>query len=143
MATAEQVATQIKTYVATLTGIKESYDKPVGQIGTGQVVVIVYPPSGTNELVTPGERESLETYMLRVLIPLGDIARNVDVLLPYVDSVPNLLWYKLVNDNQWNNMIDTFERIDHVFVNPTIAGVEYIGVEFKVIRVKRHITLTA
>ena len=142
MATAETVIAQIQTYMATLSGIREASSDPQDAYNA-DLISVGYLPSSIESFGPGGVRLSLGSFSIQVLVPAKDLARDHQKLIPFVDSVPNLLEYKFINDNRWNGTVETIGEITVRWTTPEIDGVLYRGYEFMVLNVKREITLTA
>lgn len=143
MATAEHVIAQIQSYIKTLPGVRFAPDDPVDSLST-DISSICYLDAGTDTFIdgSPAMRTSLETYAVEILTPRRDLPRDHQRLIPFVDSVPNLLVGKLKLD-RWGGTIQSYTpHIEKQFISKLSAGVEYIGYKFLIPGVKRDTAMT-
>jgi hypothetical protein len=147
MATAEQVIAQVQTYMATLTGIRQALPDLPNQVST-ELTSICYLISGTSGFVTPEGRIALDELIVEVITPIGtDLSRAHQRIIPFVDSVPNLLMKKMQLD-KWNSTVtsiggsNTQQMIGHQYFTMKFGDVDYMGYRFTVHAVKRLIDVT-
>lgn len=143
MATAEEVIAKIQSYMLTLPGIRQAPDDPTESL-SADVTSICYVESGSDKFIDgePAMRTSLEIYSVEVLTPRKSLPHDHQRIIPYVDSVPNLLIGKLKLD-RWGGTIATYSpQVNKQFISPTIAGVLYVGYKFSIQNVKRDTALT-
>ena len=106
---------QVQKYIRALNGIKAAPTNPTDAIG-GDVFSICYPGTGRHEFGATGVRRGLHSLTIELHAIRKDLDVTIATLLPFGDSVPNLLMDKLLNDSKWNGTIDTFESISYAFV---------------------------
>jgi len=133
---------QMIQYVRTLRGIREAPDYAPEEIGN-YPFALAYPGGGVMDFGPANDRKGLHTLTLELHIARKDLSNDVKKAAPFVDSIPNLLMYKLQNDNQWNGTISTFQRISYTFGSLGWNQIETFGVRFRVEEVKIQTAITA
>lgn len=142
--TLQAAITQAQTYISALSGIRAAPSTPPERVNVFPFV-IARPGSGQIEFGATGTQKGLHNIVFELHIARkGDLPREVALTLPYVESIPNLLMYKLLNDSKWNSTISTFRSISYRFMtwdwSPELMT---IGIEFTVNDVKIESALTA
>lgn len=106
----EAVVGQVQLYMGTLSGIRQADTLPPNTIASG-LVSICYPQTTNYKQIPAGNMQGLHELLIEISLPDLDRPRDVDRLLPFVESVPNLL-FKQLNSDHWNHTIDTIGEID-------------------------------
>lgn len=139
----EKAITQIQKYIATLDGIRAAPAVPPENIGGNYPFVLARPGTGTIGFGPTGVKKALHNIVIELHIARKDLPRDIATALPFCDSIPNLLQYKLLNDNKWNGTVDTFESIAYRFMSwDWEGGIKTVGFEFVVNNVKIQSALT-
>lgn len=143
MATAEEVIAQVQTYMLTLPGIRQALPDLPNRAST-DMTSIAYFQTGAETNFPPEVRNSLDDLTIEVITPIGtDLERAHQRIIPLVDTVPNLLFYKLLNDQYWNKTVATIGNITYQYFTMKFNDIEYVGYRFIVHGVSRRTTLTA
>jgi hypothetical protein len=90
VSTLEAAITQIQTYALTLSGIRAAPAKPPDAVNVTPMA-ITYPRSGNWEGPSGAWKNGLQTVIVEILIPAKDLPRDVATLMPYAESLPNIL----------------------------------------------------
>lgn len=136
MAEIDQVCAQVQTYMkAAFAGLRAA---PATLTDSANLYPFssCFPASGTITTTSYPNKIALHKIALTIHMPAKDTARNLEVLLPYVEAVPNLLFQKLWHDNYWNSTITTFESVDYAFVTVMYGGVSTHALQFTINGVK-------
>lgn len=135
--------TQAQTYIAALSGIRAAPSTPPERVNVFPFV-IARPGNGSIKFGATGAKKGLHNIIIELHVARKDLPRDVATILPYCESIPNLLMYKLLNDDKWNGTIDTFESITYRFMSwDWSPELKTIGIEFTVNDVKIQSELTA
>lgn len=135
MATVQVVCAQLQTYMLTLTGIRGAPALPPDNINAFPFAVC-HAVSGNVSSESYPNKRGLHKIAIDVHVSFKDTAREFGVLMPYLESVTDLLYSKLWSDDLWNGTIDTFESVDYTFVQLTYGGVQTHALQFVINGVK-------
>lgn len=137
----QSVIAQMQTYMLTLDNVLAAPDKPPEQMHLFPFVV-TFARRGTWKLAPAETKTGLHTIHIEVHVARVDLPYDVQAAMQYSDSVPELLMSKLLNDNQWNDTIDTFGDIDYEFGVLGWAKINTLGFRFIVKDVKVQTPIT-
>ncbi len=127
---------QVQTYMRALSGIRAAPDEIPERVNVFPFV-ITRPGTGTWEFGAAGDKKGLHNIVIELHVARKDLPRDIATALPYCESIPNLLMYKLLNDNKWNGTVDTIGSIGYRFmVWDWSPELKTIGFEFTVNGVK-------
>lgn len=140
--TADQICTQIQSYILASTIVRSAPAHPVSNPLSG-LQSICYPAGGKNIQQPPAEKQRTCDIALEISLPFTDTARNYAALAPLVDSVPELL-FSQYNTDRFNNLIDTWESIDDepLHTEEYAPNVLRVVLRFYLRNVKTHRILT-
>ncbi len=127
---------QAQRYIRSLDGVKEAPDYPP-EAPNVYPFVIGRPGTGRWQFNPDGSKRGLHTIILELHVSRNNLPTDMERVMPFVDSLPDLLMSKLLNDSKWKGTIDTFDDISY---RPMFwdwgNNVKTIGVEFSVNGVK-------
>lgn len=129
--------TQIALVVSQVSGIQQAPTNPQGTMNVFPFVV-TYLTSGNLGAGAQGTRKSLYNVAIDVLTNRIDLANDLAILQPFVDSVPAALIAEVSdNGDRFGGTISTFDEITMQFI-PMVkyAEVECIGYRFILNNVK-------
>jgi hypothetical protein len=133
---------QVQTYLAALPGIRQAPAYPTDSAPVFPFV-ISRPGQGTWEFGPDGTKKGLHNIVIELHVARSDLARDVRQINPFCDSIPNLLFSKLINDNKWNGKISTFRSITYRYMTWDWGNnLMTIGIEFTVNEVKMQNAIT-
>ena len=108
--TLQAAIAKAQSYVLTLPGIRAAPAYPPDKLGAFPFAV-AYAGPGRWVAGPAGAVRGLGTIVIEIHVGRGDLAKAVEVLMPYVESVPRLLVDRLWNDSYWGGTLETFEQI--------------------------------
>lgn len=123
---------EIRYVVAGVVGIRKAFKYPPGK-GASRPFAVVYAREGTTTF-QPGFIKWLGEVVIEIHFPAQDLARAVEKVAVFVDSVPYALIEQL-NDGGYTHL-HTFGDIGMSFNRWTYGGIETIGYAFVVRGVK-------
>jgi hypothetical protein len=132
---------QAQKYIRALDGIKSAPENPPDSVNV-YPFVICFPGTGIVKFGPTGAREGLHSIVIEVHMNRANLPHAVEKVLPFGDSIPNLLMDKLLNDNKWNYTVDTFRDVSYVFGPLGYGDTPTIGWRFTVNEVKIVSTIT-
>lgn len=103
---------------------------------------IVYVLEGVHEARSIANRHGFYNIAIDLIVTRNNQARDMEALTPYLDLVPQACLDEVSDDgDQFNNTIETFERVTTNFVPEyQYQGVQYVAYRFVIERVKFIIT---
>jgi hypothetical protein len=140
MATLYEAITAAAALIAGLSGIREAPALPEEVLNVFPFAAI-YPGGGEQTMPINRVRQDLGSIVIELHVARKDLPRDVEKAIPYVDSIPNVLFDGL-DDNKWSATIDTFESITWTFGELGWNGQQTLGFRFIVNGVKRQIDVT-
>ena len=139
MATIEQVVTQVQTYMATLSGIRSAPSSPPDSLG-GLPMAVCIPQRGRWS-VGSQSKKGLHAIVIDIHISRKDAPRDYKAFVPYIESVPNLLFSELLN-GKWDGLVETIGDIEYATTTFDYAGMETVGLRFTVTDIKMISAIT-
>lgn len=130
-ATLADVIEQVVTVIRAVDGIRFVPDTPPDQIAAWPVVR-VYPSQGYVDSKDFGIGFNFHDIACEVLVPHKDLARDMAVLIPFIDSVPKAL----STDPTLNSIYGQKLRISYTICEGKIGEVETIGYRFIIEKIK-------
>lgn len=125
------VVQAIQDVVGALAGIREAPDYPPEQINA-PLQAVCYAANGTfreASLAAPGCYEvKPQTYVLLLYLPLKDLPRDMERLLPYVDSIP----VALLATKTLSGAVTAINDIRYTFVSGEWGGILMRGYRFEI-----------
>lgn len=135
MPTLEAVCAQIQTYMLALPGVKAAPALAPDNI-TQYPFSVCHPVSGVWAIESYPLKRGLHKVALDLHVAFKDTPTDFKTLFPFVEAVPNLLFKKLLDDNKWNGLIETFDSVDYAFVSLIYGGTQTHGIQFVINGVK-------
>lgn len=145
----ESLENAVEQVVAVLSGVAGLRDVPVNppeQMGA-QTFAVAYPQSGKVELSPTGTRRSLHNIAVDVLTVRTDLARDIALVKPFIDTVPDALLRQVSYDSDGNpggqfaGSIETFASLSYSWMTSNYAGVDVVGYHFLMEDVKILVNL--
>lgn len=133
--TLQDAIAQAQNYLANHPGIRSAPPYPPGKIGVFPTS-IAYAGDGVWQAGPMGVKTGLHTIVIEIHVGRADLPKDVETVMGYCESVPNLLLDKLLNDNYWGGTLQTFEQIRYTFGPLGWAGISTLGFRFFVEGVK-------
>jgi hypothetical protein len=145
--TLETLIGQIKTKLTTalpyvdgaVGGLRAVYAYAPDQANAFPLAVI-YPFSGTWSHDTPETKMGLHTIAIDIHVPRKDLARDMDKLYPFCESIPNAIIVAWVAEEL--GAMDAFDMITYQFSSFGYGGTDTIGWRFLITEVKMRSDLT-
>ena len=137
---------QIVTVLKTVTALKNVQGYPPEQMNY-DLYAVVYPNNGSIDVAPVGTRETLHNINIDVLRQRTDLARDMTVLYPLIDSVPNALLLEVSYDSdgtpgsQFSNSIETFGNLSYSLIQSDYGGTPVIGYRFIMEETKIQVNL--
>lgn len=141
MARLDEAIDQVQTYIRAISGIRAATNVPPDQINIFPFVVC-FPFQGVYEISPALVKKGLHTIIIDIHMARRDLARDVEAVDEYIETIVNTLMSKLINDNRWNNKISTFDRIRYEFKEFKYGGQPTIGYRIFVEGVKQENAVT-
>lgn len=135
----------ISAIVNVLSGVSGLRDVPVNppeSIGA-DTFAVVYPMSGTINIGPIGSRKALHVIAVDVLTTRTDLARDIQKLKPYIDTVADALISEVSDGGTlFTNTINTFGSLSYSWIqNADYGGVPVVGYHFLMNDVKILVNL--
>ena len=133
----EKALTQIAYVISNVAGIHQAPERP-GETQNDYPFAAIYLTTGNLGLGAIGTRKSLYNIAIDVLTARLDLARDLEILNPFLDTVVDALVAEVSDDGgKFENTISTFDEITMQFI-PRVdyAGVQMIGYRFVMSNVK-------
>lgn len=128
--------TQIAAVVANVTGIHQAPANP-NETQNDFPVAVIYLQTGNLGAGPIGTRKSLYNIAIDVLTPRLDLANDLAILDPFVDTVPAALIAEVSSGgDRFSGTISTFEEITMQYIALDYAGVPVRGYRFVLNNVK-------
>lgn len=140
-ATLDDATKQAVRYVRALPGVRDAPDYPPEELGN-YPFALGYVGGGVWKFGPTGVKKGLHTIVVELHVARKDLSKDIKSAMVFSDSIPNLLMSKLLNDNKWNNTIDTFEQITYTFGSLGWNEVATIGFRFRVEGIKMESATT-
>jgi hypothetical protein len=137
----QEAIAKVQTYMAALSGIRAAPAFPPEKLDPFPFSV-AYAGGGVWEPGPAGVKTGLHIIVVEVHVARGDLSHAVEKAMSFSDSVPNLLFSKLYNDNKWGGTLDTFQKITYTFGPMKWNDVQTIGFRFKVEGIKMQTAVT-
>jgi hypothetical protein len=134
--TLQNAISQVQTYMRLVSGIKAAPEYPMDGNTLPFPFVVSFAHIGTVEIGPAGVSKGLHDVMIEVHVARKDLPKDIQSVMRFSDSVPSMLIDKLLNDNQWNHTISTFDTITYTFGPMIWAGTETLGFRFIVHNIK-------
>ena len=141
MATLNDAIIQVVRYARTLPGVREAPDYPPESLNS-YPFVLGFAGGGVWRFGPAGDKKGLHSITLELHVARKDLPKDVEKSMGFSDSIPNLLMSKLINDNKWNNTIDTFDQISYTFGPLGWGNEPTLGFRFKIENIKMQSTIT-
>lgn len=129
--------TQIAYVISNVPGIHQAPVNPMETMNDYPFAAI-YVATGNLGAGAIGTRKSLYNIAIDVLTPRLDLNRDLEILDPFIDSIPDALVAEVSGSgNRFSQTISTFTEITIQFI-PMVnyAGVQMIGYRFVMVDVK-------
>lgn len=140
--TLQAAIAQAQQYLKSLDGLRAAPEYPPDKLGAFPLAVAYAGPGAWLPGTPAGCHQGLHTIIIEIHTSRGDLAKAVEQLMPYVDSVPALLLDRLWNDRYWNGTLQTFQQITTTgLVASRWNGVETVALRFRVEGVKQTNTV--
>ncbi len=126
----------IRATVAAVSGIRQT---PTNPTETANVwpFAIVYALDGNASAFPIGTSTHLLNIAVEVFTARKDLARDFDVINPFLDSIPAALLAEVTGTgSQFESNITTFDTINYELLEKDYAGVAVIGYRFTLTNVK-------
>lgn len=129
--------TQIANVIANVTGIAQAPVNP-GETMNIFPIAAIYLADGNLGVGATGTRKSLYNIVIDILTNRMDLAHDLEILDPFIDSIPLALLAEVSdNGDRFSNTISTFTELRMNFIpNTEYAGVQMIGYRFIMVDVK-------
>jgi len=134
MATLVDAIAQAQKYIRAMDGIKKS-ENPPDQMSV-YPYAIAYPAAGDLAISPAGDCKGLHQIVIELHAERKDLAKAIETLLPYGETIPSLLFDKLLHDDKWQHTVDTFGKITYTFGPLDYNGIATIGFKFTIHDVK-------
>lgn len=134
--------TAIAAVVAGVNGVKSAPAMPTEQM-SDYPFAMTYLTGGNIEVSPIGTRRSLISVAIDLLTPRRDLALDMAILLPFVDSIPAALLAEVSDGGDiFSGNIETFGSIAITFLpGVDFGGVPMIGYRFSMENVKLQVNL--
>ena len=137
---------EIAKVLRTVTALKNVQEYPPEQMNY-DLYAVVYPNNGSIDISPTGTRETLHNINIDVLRQRTDLARDMMVLYPLIDSIPNALMLEVSYNSsgtpgsQFNDSIETFGNLSYSLIQSDYGGTPVIGYRFIMEETKIQVNL--
>ena len=132
---------QVQTYMRSLSGIRTAPAYPPDSASAFPFCV-TFPETGIIEIGPPEVLTALHNITIEIHVGRKDLPKDIEAVIGFAETIPNLLVKKLKDDSYWNNTITTFTNITYTFGPLEWGGIGTIGFRFSVNGVKIKTTIT-
>lgn len=122
MPTIQDVCAQLQSYISQLDGIRAAPALPPEAQVSG-LESICYPPKGHWTSLSSGWKKGLHEVFIEISIPRLDISKEMNILEPFIELVPNLLIRQFdpnLGGDKWGGLVDSFG-----YNGTTATGIDY------------------
>lgn len=128
--------TQLASVVANVSGIRQSPTNP-NETQNDYPFAAIYLMRANTGKGSVGTGKALYTIAIDVLTPRLDLANDLAILDPFIDSIPLALTNEVSdNGDRFSGTISTFEDIDISYIVTDYNGVPVRGYRFQMNNVK-------